>query len=176
MFRLTKNIFFIKFLMVFYFCGIARLDAQTQPTLDFRSRGAQYQIGRDNELLIKVNIWGLVRMPGQYLVPNHTDLISLISYAGGPTENAQTKKVKLVRTSIFTPEGKTRDTDQKIYQFNIKRFLETGDSSLNPQLMPDDTILISGSAVHVLSKLLDFAEKLAVFFQIYLMLKIAGDR
>lgn len=176
MFRLTRNIFFIKFLTGLCFFGMAQLCAQTQQSLDFRSRGAQYQIGRDDELLIKVNIWGLVRMPGQYIVPNHTDLISLISYAGGPSENAQTKSVKLIRTTKFTPDGKARNTDQKIYQYNIKKFLETGDLTMNPQLIPDDTILISGSAVHFLSKLLDFAEKLFIFVQIYLMMKIAGDR
>ena len=172
----NKNMFVFTFLVIIFCIEVVEPGAQTQAGLDFRNRGAQYQIGRDDELLIKVNIWGLVRMPGQYLVPNNTDLISLISYAGGPTENAQTKRVKLVRTTLFTPDGKTRETDKKIYQFNIKKYLETGDSSLNPQLMPNDTILISGSAVHFLSQLFDFVEKLAFFVQIYLMMKIAGDR
>ena len=172
----NKNIFVITLLLTIFCFGVVELCAQTQPALNYRNRGAQYQIGDDDELLIKVNIWGLVRMPGQYLVPNNTDLISLISYAGGPTESAQTKKVKLVRTTLVTPDGKNRETDKKIYQFNIKRFLETGDSELNPQLMPNDTILISGSAVHLFSKFFEFAEKMIYFVQIYLMIKIAGDQ
>ncbi len=147
--------------------------AQEQPFLNLRNRGAQYMIGKEDELLIKVNIWGFVRMPGQYLVPSNTDLVSLISYAGGPSEDAQIKKVKMIRTIDITPDGKSRNTSQKIYEYNIKRFLETGDLNLNPYLMPNDTILISGSSVHLLTRLLDFGSKLTFIAQIYFWVKVA---
>lgn len=143
------------------------LYAQTQPVLNFRNRGAQYLIGKEDELLIKVNIWGFVRMPGQYLVPSDTDLISLISYAGGPVEGAETKKVKLVRTTEYTPEGKTRDTKKKIYYYNVKKFLETGDLSLNPTLMPNDMIMVYGSTTHSISKVLEFIIRLSPLVQVY---------
>jgi len=157
--------------MILFF--VAEGFTQEQPVLNFRNRGAQYLIGREDELLIKVNIWGFVRMPGQYLVPNNTDLVSLISYAGGPSEDAQITKVKLIRTIDVTPDGKSRGTDQKIYIFNIKKFLETGDIDLNPPLMPNDTILISGSSVHLLSRLLDFGSRLTFIAQIYFWVKVA---
>lgn len=148
--------------------------AQTRPILNFQNRGAQYLIGRQDEVLIKVNIWGFVRMPGQYLVPSDTDLISLISYAGGPTEDAQITKVKLVRTVNVSPQGVNSDPKKKIYVFNVKKFLEEGDESENPQLMPNDTILISGSTVHLLSKLLEFGSRLTFVAQIYFWIKVAG--
>ena len=46
----------------------------------------QYQIGPDEKLLIRVHIFGEVQKPGEYLVPDDTDLLELISKAGGPTE------------------------------------------------------------------------------------------
>jgi len=150
-----------------------KLLAQTRPILNFQNRGAQYMIGREDEILIKVNIWGFVRMPGQYLVPSDTDLISLISYAGGPTEDAQISKVKLVRTVNISPQGVDSHSNKKIFIYNVKKFLETGDETLNPQLMPNDTILISGSTVHLVSKLLEFASKLTFIAQIYFWISVA---
>ena len=52
-------------------------------------RGAQYFLGAADELLMRVNIWGFVRKPGQYMVPTDTDLICLMSFAGGPAEQAK---------------------------------------------------------------------------------------
>jgi len=66
----------------------------------------QYQIGPDEKLLINVHIWGEVRNPGEYLVPDDTDILELISKAGGPTEYANLSKVKITR-------GLTRITDVK---------------------------------------------------------------
>ena len=40
-------------------------------------------------LAIKVHIWGQVHRPGRYLVPDGTDLVGLISFAGGPTSGAK---------------------------------------------------------------------------------------
>lgn len=168
-----RDFIFIFLPLILFMFIFDELQAQTQPVLNFRNRGAQYQIGREDELLIKVNIWGFVRMPGQYLVPSDTDLISLISYAGGPVEGAQTKKIKLVRTTTINPDGKSLNTNQKIYNYNIKQFLETGDMSLNPQLMPNDTIVISGSTVHLISKVLEFASKIGFFVQLWYWWKIS---
>lgn len=39
-----------------------------------RDRAAQYYLGRKDEVLIKVNVWGFVQKPDQYLVPKDTDL------------------------------------------------------------------------------------------------------
>jgi len=131
----------------------------------FRDRAAQYYIGSEDELLIKVNIWGFVQKPGQYLVPSDTDLISLISYAGGPKEEAKIKSVKVVRN---------RGKGQKVFYVNIKKYLETGDETLIPQLMPGDTIIVSGSTFHWISKFFDFTAKLAVLVNIYYLIVLAG--
>jgi protein involved in polysaccharide export with SLBB domain len=38
---------------------------------------------------MQVNIWGFVKNPGRYEVPSSTDLIQLISFAGGPVQYAE---------------------------------------------------------------------------------------
>jgi hypothetical protein len=163
-------------------------------------RGAQYFLGDQDELLIKVNIWGFVRKPGQYMVPKDTDLISLISFAGGPLEQAKIKKVKIIRdVETGAPPSSNRATQgelmlassakpsnvdlskpsppaQQVIEVNIKKFLDSGQPTLIPELRPGDTIVVPGSTFHFLGKALDFASKFAVIAQIYFWVNVADRR
>jgi protein involved in polysaccharide export with SLBB domain len=47
--------------------------------------------------MMQVNIWGFVEKPGRYEVPATTDLIQLISLAGGPQLYSKMEKVKITR-------------------------------------------------------------------------------
>jgi len=163
-----------------------------------RNRGAQYFLGAEDELLIKVNIWGFVRKPGQYMVPKNTDLISLISFAGGPIEQAKINKVKIIRAPEFNNPAQSQrvnpadlalasrsnhvelsqlaSSKQEVLEVNIKKYLESGQSNLIPELRPGDTIVLPGSSLHVLGKALDFASKFAVIAQIYFWVDVAGRR
>ena len=175
-------------------------DEGNQPDSDGdRARGAQYFLGEQDELLIKVNIWGFVRKPGQYMVPKDTDLISLISFAGGPLEQAKIKRVRIIRavSSPTTTNGSAlssyhalastakRDNagvntasspKQQVIEVNIKKYLNTGQQALIPELYPDDTIVVPGSTFHFLGKALDFASKFAVIAQIYFWVNVADRR
>ena len=124
-------------------------------------RGAQYFLGTNDQLLIKVNIWGFVAKPGQYLVPSDTDLISLISFAGGPVEGAKLGSIKLIRSELN--KGKR----QKVLSINVKKFMNNGDNSVIPHLKPGDTIIINGSRWYHFSKYLEIITKIAMLAQIY---------
>jgi hypothetical protein len=124
-------------------------------------RGAQYYLGTDDQLLIKVNIWGFVAKPGQYLVPNDTDLISLISFAGGPRDGAKLNSIKLIRD--MNPEDKV----EKILEVNVQKYINDGNESLIPTLKPGDTIIVSGSIWYHIGEYLAFVTKIATLVQIY---------
>ncbi len=124
-------------------------------------RGAQYFLGTDDQLLIKVNIWGFVAKPGQYLVPSDTDLISLISFAGGPRDGAKLGSIKLIRAK------RSGDEKEKMIDINVKKFIETGNENIIPRLQPDDTIIISGSNWFHFNSFLGFITKIATLIQIY---------
>jgi polysaccharide export outer membrane protein len=162
---------------------------------DDRNRAAQYFLGAQDELLIKVNIWGFVRKPGQYLVPKNTDLISLVAFAGGPLEQAKIKKVKIIRAAEFAPTSQNTRLNQndlvlasrsnngelskpapQVIEVNIKKYLETGQPALIPELRPGDTIVVPGSTLHFLGKAMDFASKFAVVAQIYFWVSVADRR
>src|SRR4051812_16725778 len=40
-------------------------------------------------VLMRVNLWGAVGKPGIHFVPAQTDLVTLLSFAGGPSEAAK---------------------------------------------------------------------------------------
>lgn len=119
--------------------------------------GAQYYLGSEDELVIKVNVWGFVSKPGQYLVPNNTDLVSLLSYVGGPLENANLKHIKLIRTS---------DKAEKVLRINVSEYLKNGNRKLIPKLLPEDTIIVPASKWYYVNKFFDFSSRVAIIVQI----------
>ena len=160
-----------------------------------RSRGALYFLTPDDRLAIRVNVWGFVAKPGQYVVPKDTDLISMISYAGGPIQDAKLKTVHLIRGHAFELAGLSgnvttnrhddyngqngkngrKDTQRQVMVVNVKKYMTTGDEQLIPELLPGDTIVVPGSKLHALGRFLDFAAKLAMLTQIYFYIKVAND-
>ena len=110
------------------------------------------------QLKIKTYIWGQVKKPGLYIVPDNTDLLTLISSAGGPTENAKLSKVKIIRS---TEDG------EKVIWINLKKYLETGDENLIPIMKPGDTVVISGSTYYAFTKAVDWLSQIAIMLSVY---------
>ena len=67
------------------------------PTLARGSAASFYYIGKPGELTMQINLWGAVKNPGRYEVPSSTDLVQLLSYAGGPLESATLDDIKITR-------------------------------------------------------------------------------
>jgi polysaccharide biosynthesis/export protein len=131
-------------------------------------RGAQYYIGDENQLMMKVNIWGRVEKPGQYFVPSDTDLITLISVAGGPADKSRIDNVRVVRVD---PSG-----SEQVLVVNIKKYLKTGDRSLIPDLKPDDTILLSGSMWYIFTSVVQVVSQLAIVANVYYLAALAAKK
>ena len=130
-----------------------------------RDQPSRYFLGKDEQLLLPVNIFGLVKKPGQYMVPFRTDLISLIAYAGGFTEDAKISEIKIISN---TEDGKSTDIKKpaKVFTVDIKKYFETGDRRHVPQLQPDDTIVVKGTAVRTVNKIFGYLQNVAIIAQI----------
>ena len=129
--------------------------------------GAQYYIGDENQLMMMVNVWGRVEKPGQYFVPSDTDLITLISVAGGPADKSRLDNVRLVRSGSLGSE---------VVKVDIKKFLKTGDRSLIPDLNPEDTIIVSGSMWYVFSTVVSVVAQLAIVANVYYLATLANKK
>jgi hypothetical protein len=110
------------------------------------------------QLKIKAYIWGQVKNPGLYIVPDNTDLLTLISSAGGPTENAKLSKIRIVRP---TAEG------EKIRWVYLKDYVETGNYDLIPILQPGDTVIVSGTIYYAFQKMAQFLSQVAIVLSVY---------
>lgn len=156
---------FARFLMLFAALmlplQLAAQDLQVSPAQD---RAAQFYLGERNAIHITVNVWGQVRLPGQYHIPSGTDLLTLVSAAGGPTENSRLDNVRIVRRY---------NQREEIIEVDVRRYIKTGDVSLIPELNPGDTILVSGSVFNLLTKVVNLVGQAAVFLNaIYLYQRI----
>lgn len=127
---------------------------QEENKVNSRNTGLNYYLapGTDNQLLIKVNVWGEVLKPGIVEVPDNTDLLTLISMAGGPTENAKLSKVKIKRNFY----------QNKILTVNVKDYVQNGKAEEIPLIKPGDTVIIPRNSFHTVSKYITFLYNLAV--------------
>lgn len=152
--------FFSILLAEFIFIALAVSVANTQPsTQQDQSRAAQYFLGSQDQVLMAVNVWGFVHKPGQYMVPYETDLISLISFAGGPMEEAKIKSIKVVRAS--------KTGNAQVIEVDVKKFLNTGKATEIPVLKPGDTVVVSGTSFHFISQFFEFSVKIAALIQVW---------
>jgi len=110
------------------------------------------------QLKIRTYIWGQVRNPGLYIVPDNTDLLTLMSSAGGPTENAKLSKISIIRSTM---EG------EKVIMIDLKEYLETGKTELIPILKPGDTVIVSGSTYYAFTKAVNWLSEIAVILSVY---------
>lgn len=120
-------------------------------------RAAQYVLGNEDEVLIKVNLLGYVQKPGQYLVPRYTDLLSLISFAGGVQPGANLSHVQIMRApkaANGTDGTNGAEAKHDILTVNLKKYFDTGQTRYVPVLEAGDSVLIKRSTGDKLRNLL----------------------
>jgi hypothetical protein len=117
------------------------LESGIGPSLAGASQAAYYYLSKPGEISIQVNLWGFVRNPGRYEVPISTDLVQLISFAGGPQQEADISSVKITRI--------VRDEAIRKVEFtiNLRHLDQLDDQSLS--LQPGDTIFIDSKSFSV---------------------------
>lgn len=60
-------------------------------------QGGLYDYSDPASVNMKVAVWGFMRYPGRYIVPVNTTVADLLSYAGGPTDDANLEDIRLYR-------------------------------------------------------------------------------
>ncbi|MCB0722422.1 MAG: SLBB domain-containing protein [Ignavibacteriae bacterium] len=107
--------------------------------------GANYYNYADlDKVNIEVNLWGYVKSPGKYLIPQGTTAIDLITLGGGPTVDAMLNDIRIVRLkndtlNISKDQIINIDYNDFLWEDKIKSGMKK-----NPVLMPGDIILIPG--------------------------------
>ena len=138
--RKALTLTLVFYLAFFQIVGVSLSRAEDDSESQSLETASQYYLerGTESKLMMKVNVWGAVQEPGSQYVPDGTDLISVLSAAGGPVEGAKLGKVRLVRNF----NGEKRNT-----LINLSRCLKNGEIGALPEIKPGDTIIIPKSKV-----------------------------
>lgn len=130
------------------------------------SNATAFVFGSSEGVNIEVSLWGYVSKPGLYKIPHTTDLVSLISLAGGPRENARLDDVRIIRLVNNTD---TNNTEERIIRVNLEEFIEKGDRSIIPILKPGDVVVMTGSAYTVFVNFMSVVRDVALVLNTVLL-------
>lgn len=99
-----------------------------------------FDLSDPESLNMVVSLWGWVKYPGRYLVPINTTITDLLSYGGGPNDNALLDDLRLYR--VF------EDSTQIMIKFGMNELLHESTlkrSKLSaPDLEAGDILLVPG--------------------------------
>jgi hypothetical protein len=105
-----------------------------------RSQGAYFDYADPEAINITVAVWGYVKYPGKYLVPNYCTMKDLLSYSGGPTEDAHLDDLRLYKV--------LKDSTKILYKFNFSDIANKDYISLEkenlPKLEVGDLLIVPG--------------------------------
>ena len=119
----------------------AQDDLQIGSSFDqFRqAQGAFFDYSDPESVNIKVSVWGFVKFPGKYVIPYYSNAYDLLSYAGGPTENANLEDIRIFR------EGE--DSVQTFINLDYDDFLwnkKLTSHKQAPKVIAGDILLVPG--------------------------------
>jgi len=129
--------------------------------------GSEFKSGvKPGIVLMKVNLWGAVNKSGVHYIPTHTDLLTLLSYAGGPTASAETDEIVIRRRGRGREEVIEVDVDELIQNVGTK----------NPVLEANDIVIVPKSRPVVSDQSMRMLTVVLSVFSIVLTSLVISDR
>ena len=135
------------FLLVIGLIGTHEINAQDRDyslgsnlsNLRYNQQTGNFDFSDPEAINIKVAIWGWVKYPGRYTIPNYTTLSDFLSFAGGPIDGAELENIRIYRTNY--------DSTQQTLKYNYDDFYRNDDSykpRINPKMEAGDIVAITG--------------------------------
>ena len=124
-----------------------------------------YLVGDADRLEMVVYVLGEVVRPGEYRVTDDTDVLELISKAGGPTEFASLRDVSLRRRDV----AGTEPGAEPIVHVNVSKFLTQEDAAPLPGLSPGDVVMVPRNGKAKWRYVFTMVRDLSVVVSMYLL-------
>jgi hypothetical protein len=135
----------------------------------------QYILGEEQKMEIVVHIWGEVKQPGEYIVPDGTDVLELISKAGGYTEYSNITNIRLTRGKLGSTSSASSNTGlnktsmsirpQRVITIDLKKYLKNDQYESLPLLLPGDTVTIGRNKWYKLQTMIRVISQVAIIAQ-----------
>ena len=131
---------------------------------DYTISSERYQTDSDGNIMMHVNIWGAVPVPGRKLVYDGIDMATLLSMVGGPRQGANMRRVQLFR--------EVPDSNNKLsYEIDLTPFIISGDRSSFVKIKPNDTILIHRTTTSVIIEQVGTFNTILSLFNLYFIIR-----
>ena len=102
---------------------------------EYQISSEKYITDSNGNIKMNVNVWGHVGQPGNHLVFEGIDIVTLLSIVGGPVGGARLDRIRLIR-EIPEENGKL------VFTINFNEFIKSGDRSNFIKIKPNDTVII----------------------------------
>lgn len=141
---INKSIFYLIFTALLF----AEIHAQTRDyelgSQSFGTRynryGGFYDYSDPTSVNIKVSVWGFVKYPGRYMIPEYSSIIDLFSYVGGPTDDSNLDELRLYRVDENNKEIMIPfDLNDLVWEKGLKSKKKN-----LPKLKPSDILVVPG--------------------------------
>ena len=130
-------------------------------------KGEQYLIGAEEKLEMIVHVWGEIGKPGEYRVSDDTNVLELISKAGGTTEFSNIREVILTREGSHNLQLANNSTKfpKRVIKINLKEYLEKEKYKPLPKLHPGDVITVKRNKWYRWQTVIRLAAQIAIVVQ-----------
>lgn len=137
-----KKIFFISLLiMITWNNAFSQDDVQIGSNLNNyrQTQGGLFDYSDPSGINIKLQLWGYVKYPGYYIVPSNSTLNDLLSFAGGPLEDAMLDDIRIFRSKEVNGNKLTRyDLNDLLWNDSLTTEI------VFPELNAGDVVLVPG--------------------------------
>ncbi|MBV6478509.1 MAG: hypothetical protein HGGPFJEG_01264 [Ignavibacteria bacterium] len=110
----------------------------------FNQQGGFFNYGDKDKVNIDVNVWGFVKFPGKYLIPEGSTVQDLISYSGGPSVEAKLEEIILFRPKNDSLGNFKDEIFSVTYNDLFWEELKHKKDRINPILKPGDILILKG--------------------------------
>ncbi len=128
-----------------------------------------YILGETKRLEILVHVMGQVANPGEYRVPDNTNVLELISKAGGPTGYARLSGVVLKRGVGSSDPSVATDRQGEVTRVNLEEYLTRENSGPVPLLQPGDVVTVPTNSWSTWKTIFGMARDISVVASLYLL-------
>ena len=140
-----------------------------------------YLLPQEQGLEMIVHIMGEVQKPGEYRVPDRTDVLELLSKAGGPTEYSSLSSVTVRRVMPVEATGSrasSRRAEPKISVLHVDlgKAWNVTNGVPPPRLLPGDVVVVSRNSWFGYKRMATIVRDVAVVASTYLLyLRVVKD-
>lgn len=140
----------------------------------------QYLLGEEQQLEIVVYVMGEVSKPGEYRVSDNTNLVELLSKAGGETDFSNLGSVLITRPKTpsalrTTGNEPPQNVEKEIINFNVSDYLKKKNGPPPSMLQPGDVVYVSRNKWHKWRTVAAVMRDLAIVASTYFLYLRATD-